>query len=99
MAKNAKVFFEVNFAKEEIGNYIREHFNSTGEDVTDETLSQVFVGILSRIVEEAEPELRQLYTAKDFSHMQIKIIGLKEEPKTNNVVLHVTEDNVDVVAK
>lgn len=99
MAKNAKVFFEVNFDKETIGDYIRNEFETSGEEITDEKLEQLFVGILSRIVEEGVPETKSLYLDKNFKYIQFKVVGLREEPKSNNVTLEVADDSVEIKSK
>ena len=99
MAKNAKVFFEVNFSKEIIADYIREHYENTQEEIHDDSLEQLFTGIIARIVEEGSSDFRRLYKDKNYSFMQVKVIGLKDEPKANNVEIEVGDDTVDIVAK
>jgi hypothetical protein len=99
MSKNEKVFFEVNFEKEMIGDYIRNEFETSGEEITDDRLEQLFVGILNRIVEEGAPDTKTLYLDKNYKYIQFKIVGLREEPKENNITMNVSEDSIEIKSK
>lgn len=98
MAKNAKVFNEINFSKEIIKDYITKHYEETGEEMTDDGLDQLFVGILSRIVEESAGDLKKIFVNPNYKYFQVRIIGLTEEPKNSKIDLKVTEDSVEVVS-
>jgi hypothetical protein len=95
MGKNGKIYFDVNFDKQIIKKYIKANLKQ--DELTDENLELMFKSIISSIVEESLPNLKDLYINKDYKFIQIRIIGHKEEPKNNMIDIEIDEENSETV--
>lgn len=91
MAKNGKIFFDVNFDKNIIKDYIKT--NLKGGEITDENLDIMFRTVINKIVEESVPNLKDLYINKEYQFVQFRIIGHKEEPSDNCINIEMSEEN------
>ena len=90
MAKNGKNFFDVNFDKNIIKDYIKTNLQQ--DEITDENIDIFFKMVITGIVDEALPNLKDLYLSKNYKFIQIKIVGHKEEPTENNITISIDPD-------
>lgn len=95
MAKNGKIYFDLNFEKSVIKEYIKK--NLSEEEITDENIDIMFQSIIRKITEEALPNLKDLYINPDYKYIQMRIVGHKEEPNENGVDITINEDDTEEI--